>query len=52
MLQNNIVRKTSRIAGMAAVLGATAALILVGGPADAATMSNARGVVMGMARGV
>lgn len=52
MTQHAIVRKTARIAGMAAILGATAAVILVGGPADAATSETSRGVVIAMSRGV
>ncbi len=52
MTKNAIVRKTTRIAGTAAVLGATAALILVGSPADAATVGQARGIAITMARGI
>lgn len=53
MAKNNIVTKTSRIAGMAAVLGAGAALLLVGAPADAAQVNAAaRGVAITFARGV
>lgn len=52
MHQNALVRKTSRVVAMSTVLGATAALILVGAPADAATVEAARGVAITMARGV
>lgn len=52
MTQNVIVRKTSRVVAMSAVLGTTAALLLVGAPADAATVELARGVAITMARGV
>jgi hypothetical protein len=61
MINNAIFRKSSRIAGAAAVLGASAALLLIGAPADAATVqsgatsmlsSAARGISVGYARGI
>lgn len=52
MSKNAIVRKTSRIAGAAAVLGAASALLLLGVPADAAVHTSARGVAIALSRGV
>lgn len=53
MPKNSIARKTTRIASMAAVLGAAAALLLVGAPADAAQIGTlGRGVVHTFGRGV
>ncbi len=53
MTKNAIVRKTTRIAGFAAVLGTATALLLVGAPADAAQLETfGRGVVITMGRGV
>ncbi len=61
MINNAIFRKTSRIAAMAAVLGTSAALLLIGAPADASTVPDgtttliraaARGISVGYARGI
>lgn len=53
MTKNTIVRKSTRIAGLAAVLGTTAALVLVGAPADAAQITTfGRGIVHTLGRGI
>lgn len=53
MTKNTFCSKIARIAAGSAVLGTTAALILVGAPADADVVgSAARGVSITFARGV
>lgn len=53
MNKNAFLNKITRIAAGSAVLGTTAALILVGAPADADVIgSAARGVSITFARGV
>lgn len=53
MPQNVSHRKSSRFLGMAALLGAGAAMLLVGSPADAATLhAAARTIALGYARGI
>lgn len=53
MTKSVLTKKIARIATGSAVLGATAALILVGAPADAGILDGAaRGVSISLARGV
>lgn len=44
MPKNVIVRKAIRISSIAAVIGASAALMLVGAPADAAVLLRSTGI--------